>query len=107
MGCCSFFVQRFWRTRFLKTCYQHHAFFFLMLRGAEAYNLLYMFWWILGGLVLLGILCGNSGATTRRGNPVYCATCKSRNLKIVEETNDLLVYKCRDCGQTGSYILKR
>lgn len=78
-----------------------------MLRGAEAYNLLYMFWWILGGLVLLGILCGNSGATTRRGNPVYCATCKSRNLKIVEETNDLLVYKCRDCGQAGSYILKR
>ena len=64
------------------------------------------FWIILGVLVVLGII-GGSGAKTRRGNPVYCAKCNSRDLEIISEDDHQISYRCRKCGHVGAYILKR
>ena len=65
-------------------------------------------WWIIiiGVIVLLAIL-GSGGATTRRGNPVYCNRCRSRDLEIISEDDNHITYKCRKCGDVGTYGLIR
>lgn len=64
-------------------------------------------WWIIIGVIVFLVVLGNSGATTRRGNPVYCAKCRSRNLKILSEDDAQITYKCLRCGDVGTYGLRR
>ena len=63
-------------------------------------------WIIIGVLVLLGII-GGSGAKTRRGNPVYCSKCNSRDLEIISEDDHQISYRCRKGGKVGAYLLQR
>lgn len=64
-------------------------------------------WWIIIGVIVCLAIWGSSGATTRRGNPVYCAKCRSRDLEILSEDDNQITYKCRKCGDAGTYRLVR
>ena len=68
------------------------------------------FWWgvlaLFGGVACTLILFGSGQARTRRGNLIECANCGSDQVKIVEESDDFVVYKCRMCKNVGSYMLR-
>lgn len=66
-----------------------------------------MWWWIIIGVIVLFAILGDGGATTRRGNPVYCGRCRSRDLEIISEDDNHIAYKCRKCGYIGAKGLLR
>ncbi len=69
------------------------------------------FWWgvlaLCGALACTLILFGTGQSRTRRGNLIRCANCGCDHVKIVEEKDDFVVYKCPDCEKVGSYFLYR
>lgn len=66
-------------------------------------------WWVslIIFFVCVGILSSLSETKTRRGNTVKCGNCGCTRVEIVTETDDVLVYKCPNCGEKGSYRLVR
>jgi len=68
------------------------------------------FWWgvlaLVGALACTLILFGSGESRTRRGNLIKCANCGCDHVKIVEENDETVVYKCPDCERVGSYILR-
>lgn len=58
-------------------------------------------------IVCAGLICRDEPATTRRGNPVYCGKCNSRDLEIISEDDNHIAYKCRKCGYIGAKGLLR
>lgn len=71
--------------------------------------ILWGIWWIslIFFFFLFGLYLSFTETKTRRGNSVHCGKCGCDTIRITEETDDYLVYKCPKCGNTGSYNLYR